>query len=163
MEFFYLVDNCVFLEMEQYVVYKVVVEVFLVELVVICMLDLGGDKLMMGNLDLFLEEFNLFFGFCVIWFCLEYREIFKDQFCVILWVSVYGCVKFMYLMISGLEELQCVNVVLEECCVELCKGGIVFDEKMGVGVMIEILSVVIMVDIFVKQCDFFSIGINDFI
>ena len=64
-EFLYLSDNRVPSEEEQYLAYKAVAEAFAPEPVVIRTLDLGGDKPMTGNPDLFPEESNPFLGFRV--------------------------------------------------------------------------------------------------
>lgn len=42
--------------------------------VVVCILDIGGDKILL-YLEFF-EEMNLFLGFCVICFCFVNEELF---------------------------------------------------------------------------------------
>ena len=48
--------------------------------------------------------------------------------------------KLMYPMISGVDELDQANELLEECKAELRAEGTAFDEDLEVGIMIEIPS-----------------------
>jgi phosphotransferase system enzyme I (PtsI) len=162
-EFLFLSSSRIPTEQEQFLAYKAVAEGVAPNPVVIRTLDLGGDKPMTGNPDLFPKENNPFMGFRAIRFCLEHQHIFKDQLRAILMASAYGNVRIMYPMISGHEELARANAVLGECMDELKTRGQPFNENIAVGTMIEVPSAAETIDLLAADSSFLSVGTNDLI
>ena len=158
-EFLFMGGSTLPSEEVQLAAYRAAAEKLAGEPLVIRTLDIGGDKQVPGFA--IPPEANPFLGWRAIRISLACPELFKTQLRAILRAGVYGDVRIMYPMISGIDEVRAANALLAEAKGELRRRGVPFDEHMKVGVMIETPAAALTADIIGREADFFSIGTND--
>ena len=111
-EYLFIARNQLPTEEQQFQEYSRIAAALKPQAVVIRTLDLGGDKFL-SHLQV-PTEMNPFLGWRAIRYCLQQKDIFRNQLRAILRASAHGNVKMMYPMISGLDELLQANALVEE-------------------------------------------------
>ncbi|HAS1786727.1 TPA: phosphoenolpyruvate--protein phosphotransferase [Enterobacter cloacae] len=127
--------------------------------IIVRTMDIGGDK-PVEYLNIPAEN-NPFLGYRAVRIYEEYSSLFTTQLRAILRASAHGNLKIMIPMISSMEEILWVKEKLAEAKQQLRAEHIPFDEKIPLGIMLEVPSVMFIIDQCCEEIDFFSIGSND--
>ncbi len=121
--------------------------------------DIGGDKIAPEMA----EEANPFLGWRGIRVSLDRPELFMTQLRAMLRASTKKNVAIMFPMVSTLKELLLSQGYVKKAKDELRAKKVRFDEKIPVGVMIEVPSAALSSPALAQHADFLSIGSNDLI
>ena len=163
-EFLYLGSDREPTEQEQYQAYAQVVQAMDGQPVVIRTLDIGADKIAHWLDDpQHQKEPNPFLGLRSIRLSLQNTPMFSNQLRAILRASALGPIKIMFPLVITLEELRQAKGLLREAMEQLQQRGQTYDSEIAVGMMLETPSAAILLERFLPEVDFISIGTNDLV
>lgn len=161
-EFPFLIRSAIPSEEEQYNVYRRLFDVMPGQPVTIRTLDLGGEKLLAYS-DASRES-NPDLGLRAIRFSLRHRDIFLQQLSAILRAAAdFQDLRIMFPMIGSLDEFRTARMAVDDCIADLRHNSFPHHKNPMVGVMIEVPSVLEIIDEIAAEADFMSIGTNDFV
>ncbi len=160
-EFLYLTSQQEPSEEDHYQAYRKVIDAIDGKPMVVRTLDLGSDKMLTEKSPE--EERNPCLGLRSIRLSLRQLPMFRTQLRAILRASAHGDVRVMFPLVSTILELRQAKLVLADVMEDLAEHDIDFNPKLRIGMMVETPAAAMMLDAFIQEVDFVSVGTNDLI
>ncbi|WP_222876418.1 phosphoenolpyruvate--protein phosphotransferase [Terrihabitans soli] len=124
-------------------------------------LDIGGDKVLPYLRTV--EEENPALGWRAIRFGLDRPGLLRSQVRALARAAAGRTLRVMFPMIAAVNEIEEARTIVERELTHLRKWGHQLPERMMLGAMLEVPSLLFELDELLKHVDFISIGSNDLI
>jgi phosphotransferase system enzyme I (PtsP) len=146
---------------EQFALYRNVLDAARDKPVTFRTLDIGGDKILpyMRNV----EEENPALGWRAIRLGLDRPGLLRSQVRALLRAAGGRDLKLMFPMIATVEEFDEARSLVERELTHLRRHGHKLPEKVEVGTMVEVPSLLYQLDELLDRVDFLSVGSNDLV
>lgn len=146
---------------EQFALYRAVLDAAEKRPVTFRTLDIGGDKVL-PYMHAFEEE-NPAMGWRAIRLGLDRPGLMRSQIRALLKASSGRALKIMFPMVATVEEFDQGKALVEHELTHLRRHGHILPERVEIGAMLEVPSLLYQLDELFPRVDFLSVGSNDLV